>query len=447
MRAADGLDLDDNRAAAWAHTARASEPLPPLAGDRLADVVIVGGGFTGVSTAYHLARRYPDRKIALVEARRVGNGASGRNGGMALNWINGVEVKDEVRARRVWAATQRGLDWIDGVVREHDLDVRFRRAGCLEAYTSAARAEAAHRKAEKLASWGIPVRYLDGPALADRIEATGVVGAVEDPTTGQLHGLDLLGGLVPVIRALGVDVYEDSPALHIEDGPTMVVRTPGGTIRAPWLVLATNGYTPSLGYFRTGLFPLHSHVVATEAIGLEAWRKLGWGSTAGFTDDLDRIAYASMTEDGRLLFGGGGNGAYDYYYGNRMVPPAPPTRQWDYVTERLHRYFPAARDVPIAHRWSGTLGITMHRVCSIGITGVHRNILYGVGYSGHGVVLANLAGEVLCDLYSDHHEPWKDLPFYFRRIDGLIPPEPLRWLGYQVFTRLTGRSPRRSEAD
>jgi glycine/D-amino acid oxidase-like deaminating enzyme len=447
MRAPDGLDLDENDRSLWATTRPPGELRPALSGDQRADVVIVGGGFTGVSAAWHLSQRFPDRRIVLVEARRIGNGASGRNGGMALNWINGVEVRDPERARRVWGATQRGLDWIDRVIRDHGLQVRFRRIGCLEAFTDAARAEAAHAKAEKLASWGIPVRYLHGPELLGRIRATGVLGAVEDPTAGQLHGLDLLAGLVPLLTARGVAVHEASPVLAIEDGAAIRVRTPGGSVTAPWLVLATNGYTPSLGYFRTGLFPLHSHVVATEPIGLARWEALGWGATAGFTDDLDRIAYASMTEDGRLLFGGGGNGAYSYYAGNRMVPPRPPTREWDFTTSMLHRYFPAAREVPIAHRWSGTLGITMHRVCSMGITGVHRNILYALGYSGHGVVLANLAGEVLCDLYSDHHEPWKDLPFYFRRIDGLIPPEPFRWLGYRVFTRLTGRSPRRNEAD
>jgi gamma-glutamylputrescine oxidase len=235
--------------------------------------------------------------------------------------------------------------------------------------------------------------------------------------------------------------------VRIAEGRTHRVETPTGAVSAPWLVLATNGYTPSLGYFRSGLLPLHSHVVATEPIGLDRWRELGWGETAGFTDDLDRIAYASLDAEGRLVFGGGGNGAYDYYWGNRMVPPSAPTAQWEFVASVLRRYFPEAADVPIGWRWSGTLGITMHRVCSMGITGANRNILYALGYSGHGIVLANLAGEVLADLYDDHHEPWKDLPFWFRPIAGMIPPEPLRWLGYQAFTRLTGRSPRRYEAD
>jgi glycine/D-amino acid oxidase-like deaminating enzyme len=278
------------------------------------------------------------------------------------------------------------------------------------------------------------------------VRAEGVIGAVLDPTAGQLHGLDLVHGVAGVVRRLGVDIHEDSPVVRIDEGATHAVVTPGGTVRAPTLVLATNGYTPNLGWFRTGVFPLHSHVIATEPLPAARWAEMGWGTTAGFTDDLDRIAYASMSDDGRLLFGGGGNGAYSYLYGGGTAWPREPLRQYAYVRSVLDRYFPAARDVRLAQRWTGTLGITMSRVCSMGVTGAHHNVLYALGYSGHGVVLANLAGRVLCDLYSDHPEPWRDLPFYQRPLGG-IPPEPFRWMGYQIFTSLTGRSPRRYEAD
>jgi glycine/D-amino acid oxidase-like deaminating enzyme len=108
----------------------------------------------------------------------------------------------------------------------------------------------------------------------------------------------------------------------------------------------------------------------------------------------------------------------------------------------LGRYFPGAADAPIEHRWSGVLGITLDRVCSIGVTGESKNVFHALGYSGHGVALALLAGRVLADLYEGHHEPWQALPFYQKRLLP-IPPEPLRWAGYQAYTRLTGRSPRR----
>lgn len=440
-------DLDENRSV-WAATVRGPEPAPqpPLSGEVTADVVIIGAGFTGISTAYHLARRYPDKHIVVLEAKRVGNGASGRSGGMALNWINGVHADTPERARRVYGATKSGLDWIASVIAEHGLDVRFRRIGCLDTFTDQKRAEEAQESTEKLAAWGIPVRYLSGAELDGRLRARGVVGAVDDPTTGQLHGLDLLRGLTPILLGYGVRICENSPVIGIEEGRTHVIRTPGGTVRAPTLVLATNAYTARLGYFTRGVFPLHSHVIATEPLPLERWRELGWGDTAGFCDDLDRIAYASMSEDGRLLLGGGGNGAYSYSYGGHTAWPVEAPAQFAFVHGILKKYFPDAADVKIAQRWTGPVCATMDRVCSIGVTGEHKNVFHGLGYSGHGVVLANLAGQVICDLYSDHHEPWRDLPFYQRRLDG-IPPEPVRWIGYQIYTKLTGRSPRKKLRD
>src|SRR6476619_3065677 len=126
-------DVDDNTSM-WAATAAVPEPTAPLVGNTLADVVIVGGGFTGLSTAWHLSHRFPERRIVVLEARRVGNGASGRNGGMALHWINGVEVEDPERARRLYAVTTETIDWIAAVIRDHGPEVRFRRDGCLELY-------------------------------------------------------------------------------------------------------------------------------------------------------------------------------------------------------------------------------------------------------------------------------------------------------------------------
>jgi len=191
--------------------------------------------------------------------------------------------------------------------------------------------------------------------------------------------------------------------------------------------------------------PLHSHVVATRPMPDSLWAKLGWDAHDGFADDRDRIAYGSRTCGGRLLFGGGGNHAYTYLYGGNPIVAADQggaTRSFAAIERRMHAYFPALADVPIGHRWTGTLAITLDRVCSMGVRGAHRNIYYALGYSGHGVALAMLAGRVLCDLYSDDHAPWADLPFYQKRLPRL-PPEPLRWIGYQVYTRLTGRSPRR----
>jgi glycine/D-amino acid oxidase-like deaminating enzyme len=195
-------------------------------------------------------------------------------------------------------------------------------------------------------------------------------------------------------------------------------------------VLATNGYTPALGFFRNGILPLHSHVLATAPLDDEAWSRIGWASWDGFSDDFDRIAYACRTPGGRLLFGGGGNPAYTYRFGG---DPEIDVRADD-DAERILRasmanYFPALATAKVAHRWAGVLALTLDRICSMGVGGEHRNVYHALGYSGHGGALGLLAGRVLADLYDDHHEPWRDLPFYQKRLLPM-PPEPLRWLGY-----------------
>jgi glycine/D-amino acid oxidase-like deaminating enzyme len=302
-------------------------------------------------------------------------------------------------------------------------------------------AAAAAALVETWRSWGLPFEHLPPSA----VPLNGTHGAVRDPTAARVNCAALLRGLRPRLLERGVAIYEQTPVLRVAEGATLTLTTADGSVRAPAAVLATNAYTPRLGYFRAGILPLHSHVVATAPLPARRWAALGWGTAEGFADDRDRIAYGCRTPQGRLLGGGGGNLAYSYRYGGAPVfdrPPALARPHFDAVERRLRHYFPGLADEPIAHRWTGPLAITLDRVCSMGVTGAARNIYYALGYSGHGLALGALAGEVLCDLYGGDDGRWRDLPFFQKPLPRL-PPEPLRWLGYQLYTRLTGRSPRR----
>jgi glycine/D-amino acid oxidase-like deaminating enzyme len=429
----------DENCSVWTLESEPARPAPALASDLTTDVAIVGGGFTGVSTALHLARARPGLGIALVEAGVLGQGASGRNGGQVLHWINGVAPESPEELRRIHAVTGLGIDLAEQLAARHAPPDTFRRQGALELLTDARRAEQAHAHVEELNAAGIPAEFVPEAALGIR----GARGAVLDPLAGRLNGFALLQALRPVLLGAGIALHEGTRVTRIRAGREHALECPGGTLRARSLVLATNGYTPALGFFRRRILPLHSFVLATEPLADADWRRIGWGDWDGFSDDLDRIAYAARTPGGRLLLGGGGNPAYDYRFGSRSTAsPAAERRAAPFLERTLARYFPGAANARIARRWSGVLGITLDRVCSIGVGGPHENVFHALGYSGHGVALALLAGRVLADLYVGNHDDWRDLPFYQKRLFPL-PPEPLRWLGYQAFTRLTGKSPRK----
>ncbi len=427
----------------WWTTKPPYEPLPALSEDISADVAILGGGFTGVSSALHFAKRFPEKRIVLLEADHLASGASGRNGGLMLNWVNGIHTDDPAVAKRIYDVTRAGIDLIESTIREHGLDVSFRRDGCIEVLTDAERAESAKKEVERLSAVGLPLRFLEGSELSERLRFDGVYGGILDPTGGQIDGVDLIRGLRPVLTNLGVSIYEGTPVVGVTEGETITVKTREGSVRAGAIVLATNGYTPELGWFQSGLVPLHSHLIATEPLSPEEWRDIGWGDIAGFSDDLDRLAYGCMTREGRLVFGGGSNQAYSYVFGSRAQFTGDPEPGYRAVHERLLKYLPRASKVRITHRWTGTVALSLSRVCTMGKTGKHGNVYYSLGYSGHGITLSNLAGKVLSDVYAGDDGAWRDLPFFEQKL-LYIPPEPFRWIGYHVYSTITGKSPKRS---
>lgn len=428
--------FDDN-VSAWMAGKGPDAPCAPLRGDVELDVAIIGGGFAGVSAARSFAARHPELGVGLLEAKSLGNGASGRNGGMVLNWVNGHSAKDPIELKRVFEVTRGAIDAIEARAPAG----AFARSGCLEVYTSAARAEKAAARVAQMVEAGVPVRWLDKAELGEQVALQGGHGAILDPTAGTLDGVAFLRAERQRLLDAGVRVYEGTPVERVVDGQRIALQTPDGQVRARTLILCTNAWTPLLGFFRDGILPLHSHAVGTGPLETAARQAMGWGQAGGFSDDLDRISYASMSPSAGLIFGGGSNASYAYQYGGPTVFQGDREPGMVAVERRLGNYLPSAP--PIRHRWTGTLGVTLSRVCTVGVTGHHKNVLYALGFSGHGIALANLSGDVLVDLYDGATDRWHGLPFFQQRLLP-IPPEPLRWLGYQAFTKLTGKSPRRS---
>ncbi len=429
--------FDDNTSV-WLEGAPPDTAAPALARDLEVDIAIIGGGFTGVSAAYYLSKQNPKASIALLEARTLANGASGRNGGLVLNGITVLDPSPELVVRE-HAITNAAIDDLETLIEEHSLNVRFQRAGCFNVATTAKSADAAQRECAELRERGLTLEWISREALPERLAVRDAHGAVFDPREGVLAGVDLIRAMRPVLLGQGVQIFEHTPVTKIREGTTIELTTPHHTVRAKAIVLATSGYTPRLGYFKTGLLPVISHVIATAPVPSDLLKKLGLDKVAGFFDDSPRLAYCSVLPDRRIVFGGGSTEAYGYQFGNATAYDARPGDTGARATHAtLLRFLPELADIPITHRWSGPLDLTLVRHCAIGVR--NSNVYYGVGYSGHGITLANLAGRVIADLYAGDHARWRDVAFYQRKPTG-IPPEPFRWLGYNLISRVTGRSP------
>jgi glycine/D-amino acid oxidase-like deaminating enzyme len=413
-------------------------PLAPLRGDHSADVIIVGGGYTGLSTALHLAESFPERRIVLLEGARVGYGASGRNCGLVLPFIGGSEatIHDLIdagridEARKIYEATSAGVDLIEDLAETRGVDCEWEPvANLIGALTP--RQEALLEGMQRMyAALGLEATWLSEKELRRRVDVAGYRGALTIPGSGMINPAKLATGLLALVRTAGVVVHEDSPVVDIAPGATVSVRTPRGAVRAPTLVLATNAYTQHLGFLRGRILPIHSFSIATAPLTQAQVAALSWRGRQPFLDARSFFDLFRLTADNRITLSGGDG---FYYYGGAAVD-GEGHHDYRRLEGRFRALFPALGDVPITHRWVGHVGMTLDGVPTIGDLGPERNILFAGGYSGHGVTVAVLAGRLLRDLYAGEPlDPVYD--FVLNRKPPRIPGEPLTSVGWGLTKR------------
>ncbi|WP_326722279.1 FAD-binding oxidoreductase [Streptomyces sp. NBC_00243] len=407
-------------------------PREPLPGDASADVVIVGGGYTGLWTAYYLKKAAPFLRITVLEQKFCGYGASGRNGGWLYNGIAGrdryAKLHGQEAAVRLQRAMNETVDEVVRVVAEEGIDADVHQGGVLEvAYTPAqlARLKAFH---EHELSYGEKDRELYGAVeTAERIRVADVVGSTWTPHGARLHPVKLVKGLAVAVEALGVTIYEQTPVTEIR--PKHAV-TPYGTVRAPYVLRCTEGFTASLkGQKRTWL-PMNSSMIATERLTAEQWETIGWEGRETLGDMAHAYMYAQRTADGRIALGGRG---FPYRFGSRTdndgrTQPAT----IEALREILVRFFPSLTGVGVEYAWSGVLGVprdwcatvTLDRSTGLGWAG---------GYVGSGVATTNLAARTLRDLVQQDSgqsgaTELTGLPWVNHKVRKWE-PEPFRWIG------------------
>ncbi|MFJ4473036.1 NAD(P)/FAD-dependent oxidoreductase [Streptomyces sp. NPDC089424] len=407
-------------------------PREPLGGDASADVVIVGGGYTGLWTAYYLKKAAPFLRVTVLEQKFCGYGASGRNGGWLYNGVAGRDRYARVHGHEAAVRLQRAMnDTVDEVIRaagEEGIEADVHKGGVLEvARTPAqlARLKAFH--AHEL-TYGEKDRELyDARRTAERIRVAGAVGSSWTPHGARIHPVKLVTGLARAVEALGVTLHESTPVTEIR--PKHAV-TPYGTVRAPYVLRCTEGFTASLKGQRRTWLPMNSSMVATEPLTPRQWEAIGWDGRETLGDMAHAYMYAQRTADGRIALGGRG---VPYRFGSRTDNDGR-TQEATVVALReiLEGFFPALTGVRIEHAWSGVLGVprdwcatvTLDRATGLGWAG---------GYVGSGVATANLAARTLRDLVQlDSGQGTRtdltDLPWVDHKVRKWE-PEPLRWLG------------------
>ncbi|MGC4819321.1 NAD(P)/FAD-dependent oxidoreductase [Micromonospora sp. DT63] len=413
-------------------------PRPALPGDTDADVVIVGAGYTGLWTAYHLARADPTLRVVVLEREIVGYGASGRNGGWCSalfpTSLTGLArrhgrdaavamqraLHDTVRAvGRVVAAEGIDCDWADGGT------VTLARTG-----PQLARARAAVDEARAFGFGAEHLALLDADEAAARCGAEGVRGGTYTPHCATVHPAKLVRALARAVERLGVRIHEQTTVTAIRAG---AARTPSGTVRASVVVRATEGYTPMLPGLRRTVAPVYSLMVATEPLPAQTWERIGLADRETFSDHRHVIIYGQRTADGRLAFGGRGA---PYHFGSRVSPGQDrEPRVFAALRRTLGELFPVlGPDVPVTHAWGGPLGVARDWAASVGFDRA-SGLAWAGGYVGDGVGASNLAGRTLADLIRGQRSELTGLPWVNHRSPGWE-PEPLRWLAMNAALRV-----------
>ena len=372
----------------WASVATPLAPFPPLKGEVEADVCVVGAGFTGLSTALHLAEA--GYKVVLLEAQRVGFGASGRNGGQVGSGQR-IEQDDlekqvgEDKARALWDLAEASKDCVRGLIAKHGIECDWR-DGIIHAELKPKHLHHSFEYAEMLQTrYGYDsISALDSDDIRAHIGSEAYCGGTLDTGAGHLNPQKYVLGLARAAQKAGVQIYERTKALAFAKAAKPLVTTEEGAVRAEFLVLAGNGYMGNLSpKVARRVMPINNFIVATEPLGEDVAKSLIRDDVA-VADSKFVVNYFKRSADNRMVFGGGES--YGYRFPQDIAAKAQ---------KPMLKIYPQLKAARIDYAWGGTLAITMNRMPYF--SRLAPNIVSASGYSGHGVAMASLAGEIMAE--------------------------------------------------
>ena len=395
--------------------------------DEEADLVIVGGGFTGLWAALQAKEADPRRDVVLLEADRIAEGASGRNGGFAdpsltHGLANGLaHFPEEIEAIHS-LGHENYRNFISSIER-HGIDARAEETGILDVAMAEYQISDLHEYASLLERFGEKPRFLDRDQLRAELDSPTYLAGVFRPKASILDPARLAWGLLAAIRKLGVRVYEETALVGLSRrGAEMEVQTPRCRVRAPRCVLATNAFKSPLGRMRRATVPIWDYVLATEPLSEDMLGALGWRNRQGIGEDTNQFQYYRLTRDNRIIWGG-----YDaiYHYGNRMLPSHQQRQvSFEGLARRFFNTFPQLEGLRFSHSWGGPIASTTRFCLDVG-TAHGGRVSWAVGYTGLGVVASRFGGRMALNLLDRLDAPEMNLSLIRKRAFPW-PPEPLR---------------------
>ena len=370
----------------YAATINSYTDYPSLKGHKSADVCVIGAGFTGISTALHLAER--GYKVHVVEANKVGWGASGRNGGQMIGGISGdskmAKMLGEEGDRILWEMGWAGHEIIRQRVQKYDIECDLK-SGYLDVAIKPRHMrdlEAQHKMLDKY-KFAHPYRMLSKEETRNAIGTEAYIGALRNDGNGHVHPLNLCIGEARAAVSLGANIYENSPVIEIKRGAKATVVTKSGSVTADFVVLAGNAYHFLERKLRGILFPVNSFIIGSEPLSKEIVNQVNPHDLA-VCDPNYILEYFRLSADKRLLFGG----RFTYFGSDPEIIKKN-------LIPRMLKIYPQLTAIKFDFGWGGTIGVTANRVPQMGR--LAPNIIYSQGYSGHGVNVTHLAGQIMAD--------------------------------------------------
>lgn len=432
MRTAAASLADAQPVAYWLDDPGRPGAVPALAGDERCDLLVVGGGYSGLWTALLAKERDPHRDVVLIEGREVGWAASGRNGGfcsasLTHGLANGLSRwPGELRALEDLGGSN--LDGIESAVERYGIDCDFERTGDISVATEPHQLDdlrQLHDEATEAGFTGLDL--LDGEAVRAEVDSPTFLGGLWDRRgVAMLNPARLAWGLKRACLDLGVRIYENTPGLELaRSGPGMAVRTPYGRVLARHVALGTNVFPSLVRRVRPYTVPVYDYALTTEPLNEDQLGAIGWKRRQGLSDGANQFHYFRITADNRILWGG-----YDaiYPYGGRL-DAALDHRPETYLKLASHFFacFPQLEGLRFSHAWGGAID-TCSRFSAFFGTAHGGRVAYAAGYTGLGVGATRFGADVMLDLLAGERTERTELEMV-RTKPVPFPPEPAAWAG------------------